>query len=259
MSTRMEKYYEEEDTFVPSRVSKHSELYKEINKTELENFSIKSNESVIGSHENEIDVEKIKRILDTKYNDHREKSRFKIEDENEEEVNLEDTKEYDINVILEKAKEEKTDNYEDERLKKLRDTQFDILKNLNLDIEKEEDNSEEDLQNLINTIALNEKQSKKIQEGMGDPLDILDLKGDDNTEVLNGLKEEVNEEKDMDTKMINSFYTSSNKILEKDFEDVDDFAKDVESSNTFIKVGIVIIVIIFLVGIAYLLKTLYFS
>ena len=49
------------------------------------------------------------------------------------------------------------------------------------------------------------------------PLDILmDLKGSDNTEVLNGLKEDIKEQEEKsnitDTQMINSFYTSSNAL-----------------------------------------------
>ena len=38
----------------------------------------------------------------------------------------------DINSILEAARQEKEVDYEEERLKKVRDTQYDILKNLEL-------------------------------------------------------------------------------------------------------------------------------
>ena len=134
MSSRMNKYYDEpEDSFVPSsRFQRNEELYREINKSELNNFSVKSNATILGENDNEIDVEKIKKILDTKYNETPKRKSIRLEDETSTEEEIEITKEYDINVILEKAKEEKKDNYEEERLKKLRDTQFNILKNLNL-------------------------------------------------------------------------------------------------------------------------------
>ena len=265
MSSRMNKYYDEpEDSFVPSsRFQRNEELYREINKSELNNFSVKSNATILGENDNEIDVEKIKKILDTKYNETPKRKSIRLEDETSTEEEIEITKEYDINVILEKAKEEKKDNYEEERLKKLRDTQFNILKNLNLekyeDIEDEEENDENDLKTLINTIAYNESQNSNSA------LDILsDLKGSDNTEVLSGLKDELEKEEEKisnitDTQMINSFYTSSNALKNKDFEDIDDFSKEVESNNVFIKIIISIIAIVFIVGVVLIVKTIYFS
>jgi len=265
MSSRMSKYYEEpEIENVPnSRFHRNEDLYREINKNELNGFSVKSNATILGENDNEIDVEKIKKILDTKYNEAPKRKSIRLEEVEVTEEEKEITKEYDINIILEKAKEEKKDNYEEERLKKLRDTQFDILKNLNLEKyneDIEEQDEEDNLKNLINTIAYNETQSKNTA------LDILsDLKGNDNTEVLDGLKEDIEEKTEgiksniTDTKMINSFYTSSNALKSKDFEDIDDFAKDVDSSNVFIKIIISIIVLVFLVGVILIFKTIYFS
>lgn len=267
MSSRMNKYYEETE-FTPSRYHKNEELYKEISKSELDSFDIKSNATILGENKNEIDVEKIKKILDTKYNEVPKRRSIRLEDTIDLEEEKEVTKEYDINVIIEKAREQKEENYEEERLKKLRDTQFDILKNLNItkkEDEDEVDSVEDNLKELINTIAINE-----TRHNDSSPLDILsDLKGSDDTEVLDGLKEEienteednlVNEEKNItDTQMINSFYTSSNALKNKDFEDIDDFSKSIESNNVFIKVIIAIVVIVFLVGVAILIKTLYFS
>ena len=67
MSGRMNKYFDEE---VPSsRLAKNEELYKEISKSELDNYEVKSNSTVLGANNAEIDVEKIKKILDTRYNE----------------------------------------------------------------------------------------------------------------------------------------------------------------------------------------------
>ena len=253
MSSRMTKYYDDEE-LVSSRYRKNEDLYKEISRSEINNYDIKSNAMVIGENKNEIDIEKIKKILDTKYNEIPKRKSIRLEETEETPSEKEITKEYDINVILEKAKEQKQDNYEEERRKKLRDTQYDILNNLNLLNKSEEieeknvSTEEENLKNLINTIALNET----INSDSGSPLDILsDLKGSDNTETLDGLKEEVEKRENItDTKIINSFYTASNKIKENDFEDIDDFSESIESKGTFIKVLIALIVIAILVGVA---------
>ena len=265
MSSRMSKYYDEAPvTNIPnSRFHRNEELYKEINKNELNNFNVRSNATILGENNNEIDVEKIKKILDTKYNETPQRKSIRIESTPLEEEEKEITKEYDINVILEKAREEKKDNYEEERLKKLRDTQFNILKNLNLEKyeinrNNDEEQDEDDLKSLLNTIAYNESKSRDTA------LDMLsDLKGSDDTEVFDGLKEEVQIEEIKpsitDTQMINSFYTSSNMLKNKDFEDIDDFTEDIESNNVFLKIVISLIVVIFIIGIYLLVKTIYFS
>jgi len=259
MSSRMTKYYDEPE-ITNSRYRKNEDLYREISKSELDKFDVKSNATILGENKNEIDVEKIKKILDTKYNEVPKRRSIRLEDTEEVEEEREITKEYDINVILEKAREQKAENYGEERLKKLRDTQFDILKNL--DISKKEDDIEDleenNLKSLINTIALNENRGTEDSS----PLDILsDLKGGEDTEVLEGLKEEIKQQEKTnitDTQMINSFYTSSNAFKQKDFEDIDDFSESIESNNIFLKIIIAIIVIIFLIGIAILVKTIYF-
>lgn len=266
MSSRMTKYYDEPE-ITNSRFHKNEELYKEISKSELNSYDVKSNATILGENKNEIDVEKIKKILDTKYNETPKRRSIRLETEELPEEEREITKEYDINIILEKAREQKQDNYEEERLKKLRDTQFDILKNLNISEkeDEEEDLEEDNLKTLINTIALNETKNNEDSS----PLDILsELKGNDDTEVLQGLKEEIEKADEKfentkksnitDTQMINSFYTSSNALKQKDFEDIEDFSKEVESNNIFIKILIGVIIIVFLVGVALLIKTIYF-
>ena len=132
MDSRMNKYSEDNKM---SRVSKNASLYKEINDSELDNFSVKSNATVIGNQEPEIDIEKIKKILDKKYNEAPKRRSIRVEPREEESKLVDDTptKEYDLNVILEKAKGEKSETYEEARAKKLRNTQFDILNNLKID------------------------------------------------------------------------------------------------------------------------------
>ena len=51
---------------IPSRASRNQELYKEISKTELDNYEVRSNEAVIGDNKGSIDVEKIKKNMSKK-------------------------------------------------------------------------------------------------------------------------------------------------------------------------------------------------
>ena len=277
MDSRMNKYSEDNKM---SRVSKNASLYKEINDSELDNFSVKSNATVIGNQEPEIDIEKIKKILDKKYNEAPKRRSIRVEPREEESRLVDDTptKEYDLNVILEKAKDEKEETYEEARAKKLRNTQYDILNNLNIyNKDKEEqtlkpeiNKAEEDLMELINTITINEA---KIKEGHkdddADPLSILeDLKGDEGTAVYEKMADEVkieatsnielensNHQDDKeDNSLDNSFYTTTS-FKKKDFEDDNDDFLDDNKMGIGLKILIVVVIIIFAVGLFLFLKS----
>lgn len=268
MDTRINKYNENNKM---SRVSKNSELYKQINDSELDNFNVHSNATVIGNQEREIDVEQIKKILDRRYNDRPQRRSIRVEPREEvSRLDKEDTKEYDLTKVLEKAKDEKVETYDEVRAKKLRNTQYDILNNLNIEEteEKEEKklNPEENLMNLINTITINE--AKKKEEKDVDPLDILtDLKGDDDTQVYESVensvttiteikekeKENLNIENSKKETLDNSFYTSD-LFKKKDFEDENEFVED-DKVGMGIKILIALVIIVFLVGLFLFIKS----
>lgn len=249
MASRMEKYYTEQDDVVGSRSKKNSELYKEINNSEIDKFDIQSNATVLTDVKNNIDVEKIKKILDTRYNAAPKRKSIRIDVEKEE-INdrIDDTREYDINAILEKAKEEKDDNYEKDRVKKLRDTQYNILSNLNLAKDEKEIESEEErtLINLINTITEREMLNREKEL---DPLDILsDLKDGETEEIDDDDKTLPSEEigtEEIDT----SFFTNSTKFTESDFDDFNDLKAEVNSNKILLKIVIILLVIGFVVGV----------
>lgn len=285
MDSRMNKYSDDNRM---SRVSKNASLYKEINESELDNFSVKSNATVIGNQEPEIDIEKIKKILDKKYNEAPKRRSIRVEPREEESRLVDDvpTKEYDLNVILEKAKDEKPETYEEARAKRLRNTQYDILNNLNIDdkneirsnnesvdsSEKPEMNkAQEDLMELINTITINEakvKEGHKDSDDEIDPLSILeDLKGDEGTAVYEKMAEEVKIEatsnveladdskKEEDNSIDSSFYTTTS-FKKKDFDDDDndDFLDD-NKMNIGVKILIVVVIIAFAVGLFLFLRS----
>ena len=284
MDTRMSKY-DNEDLSTGSRVKKNAKLYETINNNELNDFTLRSNATVIGNQENEIDVEKIKRILDTRYKDVPKRKSIRIEQEEDEEVKEVPTKEYDLNVFLEKAKDEKPETYEEVRAKKLRDTQFDILKNLKIDDNIDEEEAENkgpkpednDLLNLINTITMNEAKEKKAptsptptkekdtdnpaQENelfMAEALDeenkahnaepestVADIKKE--ITKVETTSKVINKNNNLD----NSFYTSNNVFTKKDFSDDEE-----DNLSLWIKILIVIIIVGVLVGLFLFLKSI---
>lgn len=277
MNTRENKY---SNNVGMSRVAKNDDLYKQINNSELDNFNVRSNATVIGNQEREIDVEQIKKILDKRYNSAPKRRSIRIEERPHENIiSDEPTKEYDLTKVLEKAKDEKVETYEENRAKKLRNTQYNILSNLNIDGEEKEEvkaTPEENLMNLINTITINE--AKKLEEKNSnsndiDPLDILsDLKGDDDTQVYESMETEVTKiteikEKEKENnnqitevenknqeKLDNSFYTS-NLFKKNDFEDDNKDFVDDEKIGIGIKILIVLVVVTFLVGLFLFLKS----
>ena len=294
MDSRMNKYSEKDNM---SRVSRNHQLYQEINDSELDSFSVKSNATVIGNQEPEIDIEKIKKILDTKYNEAPKRRSIRVEPREEESKLVDDTptKEYDLNVILEKAKGEKSETYEEARAKKLRNTQFDILNNLKIDNTKyvdEEDGAsqyetektemnkaEEDLMGLINTITINEAKIKDAQKeehsedefdtGGVDPLSILeDLKGSEDTAVYDKMVEEVKtsatsnivlkDKKSDETKEEKEDTKIDDSFYTKSLFKKKDFVDDEFSDvkpNVWIKIVIAIVIIAFAVGLFLFLRS----
>ena len=176
----------------------------------------------------------------------------------------EETKEYDINAILKKAKLGKNVDYERERLKKVHDTQYDILKSL--DLEKDTKNeskvtsNKENLMNLINTIT-----EKEMTRELN-PLDILtDLKGNDNTVVLEGANKQENIEdkktitpqKEEKKEIDKSFYTNSLSFTQSDFDDFNDLKEDVESNKILVRTLLIIVGIVLIVGFLFLANTIF--
>ena len=270
MKTRMEKYYDEENNNIALREKKNKSLYENIDDYEVEDYKIEANATVLDNNAKNIDVEKIKKILDTKYNRQPKRRSIVLEEEkySEPDISLDETREYDINAILEHARSEKEVDYEKERLKKIRDTQYDILNSLDIEgEEKEEEKTENsELMELINTITAKELEVKhEKKEDNLDPLDILtDLKGSDDTVVVDGVHEEeesVNEtspimsleEADkikptiMDNKTVD--LTNTLQFTQSDFDDLNDLKKEVKSSRALIYIIIVIVSLILIAGI----------
>ena len=274
MKSRMSKY---ETPLNNQRTKRNESLYKRISNEELSEFTLNSNVKVLGDHSKGLNVEQIREMLDMKYREEPKRKSVNLEQFPErkepKEVVPEETKEYDINTILQKARSEKVSNYETERLKKLRDTQYDILKNLELtseEIKEEKSEEEQKLLNLINTITekefLKQEKEEEVVEEL-DPLDILsDLKGTEHTAVFEPIippKEENKTdeatkkikkviEEEVQNQIDKSFFTTSTQFTQSDFDDFNDLKQDVKSSKILIKVLIALILIILTIGILFL-------
>ncbi len=294
MEVRNERTTNSEETLY-SRASRNKELYEQIDNVELENFEVETNATVIAENKNgNIDVDKIKNILDTHYKDTT-KSPVDVKFEEIPEKK-DETKEYDINVIIDKAKEDKEDDYSIDRVQRLHNTQYEILNALKEKNSDEDDNfnqtkSESDvLKSLIDTIKLNEEEIRKQKEKtdeLTDPLDLFeDLKGSDDTEVTSVIKEKEEDFDTTDTDIIKAkdddfdttdtdiikakddekfdttdtnidtkeLFTEKNSFKSKDFDEKED-DEETEKSNVFIKIIILILTVIFIVGIVVLIKS----
>ncbi len=190
MQSRMEKYNNQSP--FTSRVEKNKALYEEVKNSSITDFHVDENTTMLDNNSSRIDAGNLRNLLDNDYVDNTPKRRsIVIENNLDEPEPIHDTKEYDINVILKKAKEGKDINYNKERLKSVRQTQYEIINNLDLSKPSEPDTyhkkkkaDEENLMELINTITaleLKNKQNKKDDE-VSQALDLFDDLNEDEPE-----------------------------------------------------------------------------
>ena len=263
MESRIDKYKNNENNIIEesgefkSRSSKNQKIYETINNQELENVTIKANSSVLTDDAHNINIAQVRDMLDKKYRDEYDRKTISIPAESSyDDIEYEKTREYDINQILNNARNENTKNdYQEERLKKLRDTQFDILKNLDISKKDTMPSSDEvqsmGLMELINTITENELSNTEI-----DPLDILsDLKGDENTKVITPSEEIKTADDNVTTKNTLNTLTDSIEFNNNDFDDFNDIGKT--KSNRVVAVIILVLLAIgFIAGLFVLLNYL---
>ncbi len=239
----------------PSRVRKNANLYRRIDAASIDDIEPRREEEIIESNTTTIDVEKLKSMLDKKY---REPSSNTLKDIDHNlvnrDINLEETREYNLDEILNKAKDNNDTDYGVERLKKLSDTNVSILDGLNIkeneDTNKSKVSSDsKKLIELIDTINLKEqegydallkdtnsneenfydtnKNSALLDDlaledtGSNEPLDMLsELTGnDEDTKVVGASKIEDNID---DEKIKFKENTKPDKYDDIDLEDTDD-------------------------------------
>ena len=194
---------------IPSREAKNKELYKTIKKNEVQNFKINSNSTIIDENNEVINIEELQRTLHKRYNDKEPKANtIKYNKEVKELKDEEHDREFDINILLEQAKDKKEVNYKVDRLKKIRTDQFEILNSLDIE---EEEILDDELASLIGTISSNEDidplgllanlegtQEQQIQEedkpkfGLEDTVELLEINDEETIEEPSTEEESIN-------------------------------------------------------------------
>ena len=236
MESRMEKYYRENPEYY-KRSKRNAGLYKDIdnNINDLENLPIPDNS-------NEIDINGLKQIISSRdeYRKAKDMGRTITRKRVEEEPIEEKRRVYDINVLLETAKNEVNKNNEVEG-KKLINANF--LTDL--------DDANVPSNDFVEVSEVTSEKEKEVSNTDSLPLDILvDLKGTDNTVVTDPIvKDEVTmieKIKDGET-----FYSGSFNFTNED----DDLFE--EKSHTGVKVFFLIVGLLLLAGVIYLAITKY--
>ncbi len=246
MNSRMDKYTETPN--LKSRTEKNKNLYEEIKNSDIDKYDINSNATIIEEDYNVIDVDKIRDMLDKRYRDTMPKRNITLKEDETDSIleKIHDTKEYDINAILEKAKSTQKVDYEKERLKRVHDTQYDILKNLDIKTDEEQniEETDENIVNLINTItALEMDYKEKKESGNTTALDLLnDLSDNDTSSVYQTLeldKDKIEENLEKTNELDNT--------IDENYEDFKELEKDLKSNSIAIKIVVLIFVIIILI------------
>lgn len=292
MQSRMDKY--NDTTVFTSRVEKNRALYEEVKNSSINDFDIEDNAKLMDNNSSRIDAGNLRNLLDNDYSDNtpKRKSIF-IENEHDEKEKVQDTKEYDINAILRKAKEGKDINYNKERLRSVRQTQYEILNNIDLtktdesekNYQKKKKVEEDNLMDLINTITALELKNKqnKVKEDVSEALDLFDdLNNDEEIkaeelkheiekqEIVEHVVEEPKREVVPETKVVQEkkqpvkeetheeHVTKTLSKLNIDMDSYDEFGDVVKGDkSTFIlKVMIFLVVILLIIGTIFILNNM---
>ena len=248
MASRMEKYHSGTSQS-GTRSVRNESLYKDI----YENAEYSNIEGIATLEKtNEISLEQIRELLQERESIKKKNNMVSREIHNTYSEPVEE-KNYDIRDVLVKAKD---NHVEDTENRSLRNTQYNILKGINVDKDKVYD--EKEIENtLVNTSVLKGIDDNELS------LDMLsDLKSTGNTVVNKTnselLLKEVQEAKDKyqvkdDDGLDRSFYTSSLNFKDEDFEQLKDIQDSIESNNKMIKTLFILFTLVVLVIVGFIL------
>jgi len=251
MPSRMEKYYSNSQNRV-SRTTRNTELYRNLYDTK-EYTNVEGIATI--EKKNEIDLNKIQELLKAHEDIKQERKPVvkrpvrKIEDEPEE---IEE-KNYDIMDVLSKAKDEYND---DNKNRSLKNTQYNILKNINVKDMEDEDSLKELIHTITNTSVLNKLGDRDLSLNL-----LEELKSDNNTMIgakgSNDIfKSDIETVKEETADIDKSFYTSSLGFDEKDFEQLNDIKSSLKKNNVLITILVFFFLVVVITGILFVLYNL---
>lgn len=140
----MEKY-ENDSLESMSRTRRNQDIYNVTDMSEISRIKTNTNVSVISDASKEIDIDKIKKYIenmDDKSEEHKKRISIEIPDEPEQTIIKKEEKDYDINSVLERARDRRETDYELERHRKLNSNGYEILKNIKIKEEQDDDKLE---------------------------------------------------------------------------------------------------------------------
>lgn len=249
MVSRLSRYEDNnnKNNVKPTRLGKNQYLYDDINDKigyeEIINLDTQTRIDL-----SDLTGEKINREDYQKVKEYQNIISFSQEKEIEKPIEEKKEKIYDINDILNKARENRSNIDELEKKRKLKETEYNNLKELTKKhLEKKEskkdDINEEELTDLINTIT-SHNLAKELEDADKEIFeDLMATNIDINLE--DGIAEEAIEE-EKKKKIVNSFYTKSMDLSNQDFE----ISDEIEAENRVRTRRLIIVtVIILLIGI----------
>lgn len=258
MASRMDRYHKSE-LITSGRSSKNKSLYEQIK--DLDSYSNIEGVATI-EKTNEIDISKVQEMIKNRENYKKQKQLRNILKEEKEELEKietveEITKNYDIRDLLSKIKDEPI---EEQKSRSLKEEQIEILKSLNIkekpkkiEIEKEE----EELKELLNTIASTKALTDLSSIDNDSDVGLLDdLKSDTIVGDAASIKKIIEEEKekrieDTNVEIDKSFYTSSFGFTQSDFEELKNMNHKIKKGNKFIIILLIVLIVLIGAGIAF--------
>ena len=252
--SRMDRYYKSSYN-TNKRTTRNVDLYKTIYK-DSEYTNIEGIADIDKS--NEVDISKIKDMLKSRedYQSGRELKSFipKEEPVKYETFERDTDRVYDIRDILNEARTKKTED----KYHNLSEANIELLKELKN--KSKEVVKPEKLETMIDTITNTSKLNKLSDSELG--LELLDLQSDNtltssNTSIKSILEEAKKQEEQSktqtDTKLDNSFFTSSMSFSDADFEGINELKKNVNKNSNAIKIIMFIVLLSITLSIALLL------
>lgn len=236
MASRMERYYKN-DVVTTGRSDKNKSLYDQIQ--DLDGYTNIEAVATIENN-NEIDISRVKKMLNNRENYKKERELrgiLKEEESKEEEIVVEpeEEKNYDINDVLRQLKKDNIEGQE-------------AYRKLDEDIENRLKDLSKKTKNY-NTIQGSKEELEEIKEeddvGLFDDLKSDTVVGDAASikKILDEEKE-YNKTKDMDTSMYNTNFG----LTKKDFEDLKDLNKKVTRTNNSILIFLIILTIVIIIA-----------
>lgn len=204
MKSRMEKYNDPTYSTM-SRTKRNSSIYSNM---DMEDIKIKTgnNARVIADASKEIDMDKILKYINS-MEEKKERVNITLDDYKDNEISpiKKETKDYDINSVLSRARDNRNKDYSNEKYKKLDNSEYNILKNIKVEENKNEEEvndielntNEKTIVKLIDDLSKTKKMDKSelFGELMGDNENTVVLGAKDLEEEVNDLSNKIDEAK----------------------------------------------------------------